>query len=386
MLLEFYSLGYNLRELGRRCSVIVMLDATERIPPDWQHVSAKVSIVSTGTYTQRLYLAAEKPLKSLVSRGIILLALLAVAWLMLWFARDGILDNNGGKLDALDTLYFAVVTVTTLGYGDIVPVSPAARAIVTFGITPLRFMVWVVLLTTAYEFVLRRSIERFEMETLKKSLKGHVVICGFGVKGRSAVAELAERGTPLDQVMVIDPDPSVIDEAHRLGVNFLLGNATSEQMLRDAAIEKAEHAIVVPNNDEACVLICLTIRELAPNVKIRAAAREDENVKLIRRSGADTVIAPSVSAGRLLASATSSPWATDVMEELFEHGRGADIYDEAVSERHLGKRPSDLNAEEGIFVLAVHTRAGMTIDFREAQNRPLESGDVLVVYAPPQTR
>lgn len=345
--------------------------------------SAKVSDVSSGTYTQRLYLAAVKPLKSLISRGLILLALLAIAWLMLWFARDGILDNNGGPIDALDTLYFAVVTVTTLGYGDIVPVSPGARAIVTFGITPLRVMVWIVLLTTAYEFVLRRSIERFEMESLKKSLKGHVVICGFGVKGRSAVAELVERGTELDQIVVIDPDPAMIDEANRLGVNFLLGNATSEQLLRDAAIEKAAHAIVVPNNDEACVLICLTIRELAPNVKIRAAAREDENVKLIRRSGADTVIAPSVSAGRLLASATSSPWATDVMEELFEHGRGADIYDVAVEASQVGRKPSELALFDGILVLAVHTSTGEMLDFRVALDRPLEKGDTLIVYAAP---
>ncbi len=119
--------------------------------------------------------------------------LMAIAWLMLWFARDGIRDNSGGPLDALDILYFAVVTVTTLGYGDIVPISPEARAIITFGITPLRILTWMVLLTTAYELVLRRSIERIEMQQLKNSLNGHVVVCGFGVKGRSAVKELLER-------------------------------------------------------------------------------------------------------------------------------------------------------------------------------------------------
>lgn len=342
--------------------------------------------MSSGTYTRRLYLAAQNPVRALLSRGLILLALMAIAWLMLWVARSGIHDNQGGTPDALDILYFAVVTVTTLGYGDIVPVSPEARAIITFGITPLRILVWLVLLTTAYELVLRRSIERIEMQQLKNSLNGHVVICGLGVKGQSAIRELFERGTSADQIIVIDPSPAALEEANRLGVNFLLGNAASEQMLRDAAIEKASHAIVVPNNDEACVLICLTIRELAPQVKIRAAAREDENIKLIRRSGADTVIAPSVSGGRLLASATSSPWATDVMEELFEHGRGADIYDYPVQEHQVGKKPSELTALSRILVLAVHTKDGTMLDFHTALDRPLQMGDIVIVYAAPQNK
>lgn len=337
--------------------------------------------MSAGTYTRRLYLAAENPLRALLARGALLLLLMAMAWLMLWFARDGIRDNSGGTLGPLDILYFAVVTVTTLGYGDIVPVSDGARAIITFGITPLRILVWLVLLTTAYELVLRRSIERIEMQQLRKSLNGHVVICGFGVKGRSAVKELLERKTKPDQIIVIDPSAEALEEANRLGVNFLLGNAATEQILQDAAIDKASEAIVVPNNDEACVLICLTIRELAPKVKIRAAAREDENTKLIRRSGADTVIAPSVSGGRLLASATTSPWATDVIEELFEHGRGADIYDYPVQERQVGKKPGELASLHGILVLAVRTADGQMLDFHSALDRPLARGDIIIVYS-----
>ncbi len=221
------------------------------------------------------------------------------------------------------------------------------------------------------------------MSNLKRSLNGHVVICGFGVKGRSAVKELLERGTPLTQMIVIDQSPEALQEANRLDINFLLGNAASERTLRDAVVERAAHVIVVPNNDEACVLICLTVREIAPQVKIRAAAREEENVKLIRRSGADTVIAPSVSGGRLLASATSSPWATGVLEELFEHGRGADMYDVAIKDGRNGRTPSEIGADEGVLVLAVRTRAGVKLALRDALNRPLEEGDTIVVFSPP---
>jgi voltage-gated potassium channel len=197
---------------------------------------------------------------------------------------------------------------------------------------------------------------------------------------------LVERGTPLNQIIVIDQSPTALEEANRLGVTFLLGNAASEQTLQDAAIEKAEHAIVVPNNDEACVLICLTIQELAPHVNIRAAAREEENIKLIRRSGASTVIAPSVSSGRLLASATTSPWSTDVMEELFEHGRGADMFDVPCRPEYIGRKPGELKALEGVLVLAVRTKEGEMIGFRDALYRPLEVGDTIIAFTPPSRR
>lgn len=307
--------------------------------------------------------------------------IIGLAWLMLWLERDGLGDNRNLPIGPMDVLYFAIVTVTTLGYGDIVPISPEARAIVAFGITPLRVVVWLVFLSTAYELVLRRSIERIAMEKLKRSLNNHVIVCGFGVKGRSAVRELLERGTPADQIIVVDKDQKNLEEASRLGVTFLFGNATTEQILKDAAVDKASEAIVVPNNDEACVLMCLTIKDLAPKIKIRAAAREDENVKLIRRSGADTVVAPSVSSGRLLASATHSPFSTDLLEELFEHGRGADILDVPVASEDIGKKVSDLPALAGKLVLGVHTPDGKIIPFKQAASRPLERGDVVIAYA-----
>ncbi len=339
--------------------------------------------MSAGAYTRRLHLAAQGPFRSLIVRGALILGLMALAWLMLWLARDGLKDTRGTLLGSLDVLYFSVVTVTTLGYGDIVPVSPEARAIITFGITPLRILVWALLVTTAYELVLRRSIEKIEMERLKKTLNGHAVICGFGVKGRSAVSELVDRGTPIEKIIVIDQSQTGLEAANRLGVNFLLGNASSEQLLSDASIQTAAEVIVVPNNDEACVLICLTIRELAPKVKIRAAAREDENIKLIKRSGADTVIAPSVSGGRLLASAATSPVSTDLIEELFEHGRGVEIFDKPVSFDQVGLKLKDILGSAEAIVLAVRTEAGEMIYLGQARERLLKKGDVLIIFTPP---
>lgn len=336
--------------------------------------------VAASQYTPRLFLADKNPLRSILRRLLVVLGLIALAWLMLWLERGGLRDSRGTPLSPLDVLYFAVVTVTTLGYGDIVPVSNEARAMITFGITPLRLLTFLVFLSTAYELVLRRSVELLEMEKLKRSLNGHTLVCGFGVKGRTAVQELLRRDVPASQIVVLDIDPKAADEANRLGVAFYHGTASSERTLKDVAVEKAAHAIVVPNNDEACVLIVLTMRELSPRIRIGAAAREEENVKLIKRSGANTVIAPSVDGGRLLASSTSSPLATDIVHELLEHGAGADIIDYTVMASDVGKTPSAVPALKDSIILGVLTAAGERVGARRAATRKLEAGDVVIAY------
>ncbi len=335
----------------------------------------------TAQYVPRLALPSKRPLQTLLVRIGWAVGLVILAWALLWSQRHGLRDAAGGPLGLLDALYFTVVTMTTLGYGDIVPVSAEARAMVTFGITPLRIGIWLILLSTAYELVLRRSIELYEMKKLQRSLKDHFVICGFGVKGRAAAEELLERGVPRESILVIEPDPIALENASELGLTGIRGNAAAERTLRDAAIEKASQAIVVPDGDEACVLICLTIQHLAPNVNIIAAAREDENVRLIRNSGANVVIAPAASGGRLLAAASVSPHAASIVEELFEHGRGADIYDHLVGAEDAGKSAFALEALRGRLVLAV--RSGeKTLRHQEVMGYKLKKGDVVVAFSP----
>lgn len=312
-------------------------------------------------------------------------ALIAVAWAMLWFERDGLRDTGGGDVGGMDVLYFTVVTVTTLGYGDIVPATPEARAMVAFGITPLRIAIWLILLSTAYELVLRRSIEYIEMKRLHSSLKDHFVICGFGVKGRSAAIELLDRGVDRSSIIVIDKQTAALEAVASLGLTGIRGDAATEQALRDASIETAAQAIVVTDRDEACVLICLTIHDIAPRVNIIAAAREDENARLIRNSGASVVISPAAGGGRLLAAASTSPYAASMMEELYEYGRGADIYDYPVTAEDVGRKATELEELQGLLVLAVQS-GERSIRHREATAHVLKSGDVVIVFSPAYLR
>jgi voltage-gated potassium channel len=323
----------------------------------------------------------KRPLQTLVVRIGWSLGFVLLAWALLWMARHGLKDATGGTPNALDVLYFTVVTVTTLGYGDIVPTTAEARAIVTFGITPVRIAIWLILLSTAYELLLRRSIEQWEMKRLERSLKNHFVICGFGVKGQAAAQELLERGVKSGSIVVIDRETEALADASELGLSGIRGDAAHQRTLREAAIEKASHAIVVPDKDEACVLICLTIKDMAPEVEIIAAAREDENVRLIRNSGAKVVIAPSASGGRLLAGAAVSPQSARMLEELYEHGKGADIYDYVVQPEDVGKTAFELETMRGKLPLAVQS-GGRTLRHQQARTYVLRAGDVVIVFDP----
>ena len=148
-----------------------------------------------------LRLPESSPVAALLRRLALAIALIVVAVFLLWITRDGIRDHaNGGRpLGFVDTLYFSVVSLTTLGYGDISPVTTEARLINTFLLTPIRIFLWVLFLGTAYELTILRLQfrEDRQMRELHDRLDRHVIVCGYGVKGRAILEELIAHGHDL---------------------------------------------------------------------------------------------------------------------------------------------------------------------------------------------
>ena len=129
--------------------------------------------------------ARASPEQTLFIRGAIVLFLVGLVLLVFWLDRDGFADRDD-DITLVDLVYFTMVTITTVGYGDIVPISPTARMIDAFLVTPIRTIIWFIFLGTAYEFVVQKIVEEFRMKRLQEELRGHVVVCGYGRSGRIA--------------------------------------------------------------------------------------------------------------------------------------------------------------------------------------------------------
>lgn len=326
-----------------------------------------------------LRLPDTSPLLALLRRVALAMGLVIVAVLILWVDRDGLRDSAGQPLGIVDVLYYAVVSLTTVGYGDIAPVTTEARLVNIFLMTPIRIFLWVLFLGTAYELTLLRLRLREErqMNELHDRLKDHVIICGYGVKGRAIAEELVGHGQDRDQIVVIDPSDRAVEEATDDNFVALRGDGSSEGMLRRAAVQKAAYVMATPNRDDACVLICLTVRSLAPDVPLIAAAREEENVKLLYGAGANLVVTPSVSGGRLMASAVRQRAVPHFLEDVLVFGEGLTVAERVVREDEAGQLARELPDLKDDLLLGM-MRGKHRYRFHQLAEERIEPGDVVV--------
>ena len=263
--------------------------------------------------------AARPPEITLLLRAGFVLLLVASVFLVFLLDRDGLRDQIDGHVSVSDVVYFTMVTITTVGYGDIVPVSDQARLIDAFFVTPVRIFVWLIFLGTAYQLIIQRLIEEWRMLRLQRELKDHVILCGYGHSGSIAASELLLRGWEPEQVAVIDPDREEVTRAADRGFIGLHGDASSEEILRVAGVQRAHSVIVSVGRDDTTVLIVLTVRALASKVRIIASVAEPENVKIVRSGGADEIVAPSRFGGYLMADAVNTQGTIDFVSELLSY-------------------------------------------------------------------
>lgn len=320
------------------------------------------------------------PLQAIWQRILFALALVAIVALATYIGRQGYQDNStGGVPNLLDSVYYATVSVTTTGYGDIVPVSPGARFVNTVLVTPARVLFLILLVGTTLEVLANRSRLLYKLRHWQGTLSGHVIICGFGVKGRSALAYL--RGCEeAGQVVVIDTDPDALEVANSLGCAGVIGTSSDREVLSAACVERARTVIIATKDDDVAVLTTLRVRELNPQAKIIASCREEENVDLLDSSGADEVIVSSASAGRILGMAATAPSAARVINDLLTSGDGLDI-----REREI--HPGEIGQTEGQDEAAIAVARGDSIlRLNDPELGTLQPGDriISITEQPPE--
>lgn len=339
----------------------------------WQPVPAHTSARILHTPDDLL------PGRKLLTRLIIALSLLCAITAILWLDRDGLRDQVDGEITFSDVVYFSMITVTTVGYGDIVPVTTRARLIDALVVTPVRIAVWILFLGTAYQLIIRQYMEGYRMATLKTGLDGHVIVCGFGNTGAAAVKELLAKGTDPKQIVVIDLQDSRARAAIGCGVAALQGDGTQEATLQDAVIEKAKALIIAAGRDDTSALILLTARHLNAAIRIIVSANEAENVKLFRQGGANSIVSPSTFGGYALANAVDQAHMVQYMEDLLTAGGRVNLIERPIRAEEVGRTAVDLKPN---IVLRVY-RGDTIISMTEVQRgRRFESGDLLVLLIP----
>ncbi|MEI6363124.1 MAG: NAD-binding protein [Actinomycetes bacterium] len=309
--------------------------------------------------------------------GIALLALLATTVIVY---NEQACYQDRGEIDGLswiDAFYYATVSLSTTGYGDITPVCESARLVNALVITPLRFLFLIVLVGTTIEVLTRRTRDQIRTRRWRSKVKDHTLIIGYGVKGRAAAQGLVDAGVPKSQIVVVANERAAVDSAARDGLVGIIGDGRREEVLMDAGVERAASIVVATDEDDTTILITLTARRLAPMAKIVAAAREAQNADIIRQSGANNVIPTAESAGRLMSLSLMSSAAGELMEDLLDSGRGLEVAERDITLDELGLSPAELDAN-GQIVLAV-VRKDTAHRFDTDSIGRLEAGDRLVV-------
>jgi len=307
------------------------------------------------------------------------LGLVLIVVLIHYADRGGLVDHEDGTVSFLDVVYFTLISITTTGFGDIVPVSDRSRLIEAVIVTPIRFAVLFIFVGTAYTFIIKRSWEKFRMARIQKQLSGHIVVLGFGVSGANAVTELVERGTDPGGIVVMDTNQQRLHIAEELGCNVICADAARDDNLVAVRIAQASNVLVSAGRDDTSILIVLTVRHLAPHVPISVVVRAEDNEVLARQAGANNVINPVRFTGLLLAGSAHGAHVAEYIADLASIAGRVQLVERKVLPEEAG-RPLSALASGGMG-LRIY-RDGRAYGFWEAEARELRAGDTVVEILP----
>ena len=285
-----------------------------------------------------------------------------------------------------DGFYMVVTTLTTIGYQEVHPLSHAGRVFnvfVIFGGVSLLLLGVGLLSQALLEFELQSFFGRRRMEREIGRLADHYIICGMGRVGRSVARELARK--PAQFVMI---ENSEAKRQKFASENWLVlaGDATQEQTLREAQLDRARGLIAATTTDATNLYIVLTARGLNPRLKIIARASEDAAEKHLLTAGADSVVSPYSFAGQRIAQSLLRPHVVSFLDTATTH-LGMDL---EIGEVHItagsmfaGKtlETSRIRQERGVIVLAIKRRDGMR--FNPAPDERIEPDDCLIAMGEP---
>ena len=283
----------------------------------------------------------------------------------------------------IDALYMTVTTLTTVGFGEIQPLSPAGRlftiSLIMVGVVVV-FDLFAMFTSLVASGRLNEILGRRSMERTIRSLHDHYIICAYGRVGRAAARELGERGAA---VVVVERQPDLEPLLVEAGLAYVIGDSTDEAVLEEAGIRRAKGLLCAVDSDAINVYITLTARALNPELLIIARASSPESVDKLHRAGSDRVVSPYVVSGVRMASMALSPavlefadmvnLASDLRVEELVIGQGSPLKSRTISEVCA--------PHAGVMVLAVRKPAGELVIPPRADT-VIQEDDFLIAVGP----
>jgi voltage-gated potassium channel len=288
--------------------------------------------------------------------------------------------------DILDAIYMTVITITTVGFGEVRTVSPAGRvftiALICMGMGIIAYTLGMVA-QVMVEFQVRSIVGRRKLGIKIKSIKNHYILCGYGRIGRIISQELKASRIPL---LVIDSNPDAKQGLEQQDIPYIIDDATSEDVLIEAGIERAKGLISVVLSDADNLFITMTARGLNPELFILSRADEEQTHKKLLRAGANRVVLPYLIGGQKMAHTITKPAVTDFLE-LTVHDKNIELEmgEVLVKDRSRLKgvtlADSGIRQEMNVIIVAIRKENGK-MAFNPSSGTRIEVGDTLIALGP----
>jgi voltage-gated potassium channel len=282
-----------------------------------------------------------------------------------------------------EAFYMTIITLSTVGFAEVIPLSHAGRAItviiIMLGISVGAYTIGM-LVRALVEGELVKIFGRRKLQKQVAGLKNHFIICGFGRIGRIICSELHE--DDIDFV-VIEQDPSVIEQIEARKYLYLEMDATTEEALMQAGIMAAKGVVTAVNSDANNVFITMTAKSLRKDIFVLARASEEKNEAKLFRAGANRVVSPYLIGGRRIAQMLKRPTVVDFIDiAMMGTHLGLMMEEARIGDKSslIGKNliDSQLRKDYGVIIVAIKKLSGDMV-FNPTPSEKLEAGDVIVV-------
>ncbi len=297
--------------------------------------------------------------------GVVITGTLGFMWIESW--------------SPLDAFYMTVITLSTVGYGEVQPLSPTGRLFTVFliggGVATLGYS-----FGALAQWITEAPVQRQERRI--RRMKDHIIVCGFGRMGRRVTAGLRRHG---NEVCVIEDSSEAVEEATRQGVDIIQGDSTAEETLERAGVRRASTIVALLPNDGDNLSITMTATALRPRIRVLARSEEDRSRANLERAGAAThdVISPHLTASRVVLRnlcGSDTHHLLHGISEMTHPGFGSGelvvTAGSALSEKTIAD--SSLGREANVLVLAIR-RDGQNLLIAPRGDQRIERGDKLML-------